>query len=542
MLQCTRSSSLNSTIAKVLFLAVLGCVGASSAFSQSNDTVLTGQRNGVVVDLDRQLQKVGVTMPPTEADRTKIRDAAKFVLRVANKTDLYAVALSTRMASDPAVAQVKAQMDAASRLAVNKLKADVDEVRVDKQVGSASSSAGSTSLTTKGSVPAILGFAVENGALESSSSGTSITFTGRPVQIIQALQDIGWTEGYKVIEKNPGLGFLNRFSFGLTFDASRTGQNSTFTGNANQISDFTFHVDIVNHRDPRDKRYDKDYWEPLQHGVAQEMALNTYQVNDKILTSEAYGAVFNPWLDTTLDNITDAILQNGTVKNNDALNQVLDQRLAAIPLPSGPTDPTTIAAFAQSTQQMLDARKKILDFVGTAPIFTFDYTLHRATPGVAPQPTLPDTSNFKLIFEFAPIKGGSFTSNGAVTIFNSQPQTIAANRIRDAQFSSQLDVPVAKSIPKIGNVVLSFAGKYEFIPDDVLTPATNDTIFGPGLALRGNIGLGQAKLTIPVKGSGVKIPLSLTVSNRTELIKENDVRGNIGITFDLDSIIGRLKP
>jgi hypothetical protein len=49
----------------------------------------------------------------------------------------------------------------------------------------------------------------------------------------------------------------------------------------------------------------------------------------------------------------------------------------------------------------------------------------------------------------------------------------------------------------------------------------------------------QAKLTIPVKGSGVRIPLSLTASNRTELIREKEVRANFGFTFDFDSIFAR---
>ena len=55
-------------------------------------------------------------------------------------------------------------------------------------------------------------------------------------------------------------------------------------------------------------------------------------------------------------------------------------------------------------------------------------------------------------------------------------------------------------------------------------------------------GIGQFKFTIPVKGSGVKIPLSVTFSNRTEFIKESKVRGNVGITFDLDTIFSKLKP
>lgn len=36
--------------------------------------------------------------------------------------------------------------------------------------------------------------------------------------------------------------------------------------------------------------------------------------------------------------------------------------------------------------------------------------------------------------------------------------------------------------------------------------------------------------------SGVRIPLSFTTSNRTELIKETEILGNIGITFDLDKL------
>jgi hypothetical protein len=32
------------------------------------------------------------------------------------------------------------------------------------------------------------------------------------------------------------------------------------------------------------------------------------------------------------------------------------------------------------------------------------------------------------------------------------------------------------------------------------------------------------------------------VANRTELIKESVVRGNIGLTYDLDSVFARFKP
>lgn len=533
MLQCTHSSSLRISPAMRhavwLLLCIFACQVASvgqQAAAPDLEAQLKAQIAALPAEFQRELARRNpdIALPPTEDNRAALQDAIKFVLRVRNKPALYALALNS---------QRQKTADSASKDAVNKFKAEVDEARVDKQVGSDSSQSGSTSLTTKGSVPAILGFAVENGALESSTSGTSITFRGRPVQIIQALQKIGYNDSYQVIERNSSLGLLNRFAFGITFDTGRT-NSTTFTGNANQISAFSVHVDLINHRDPRDKRYN-DRWSTLRLGAAQEMANRLYVVAD-LLTSDTFTPTFNPWLEETAVQAATA-----WIKNDGSLTQVLETQFAKFPSPSGvpPSDDPSIAAFASATQTMLNARQDILSYVGTAPLVTFEYTDNKAAPAVAPAVALPDTSNFKVIAEFTPIKGGSFTSNGSVTIFNSQPATVAANRVRDAQFSSQVDVPVATSVPKLGNFVLSFSGKYEFIPDDVITAASAT---GTGTALKGNIAIGQAKLTIPVKGSGVKIPLSLTVSNRTELIKETNVRGNIGITFDLDSIVSRLKP
>ena len=55
----------------------------------------------------------------------------------------------------------------------------------------------------------------------------------------------------------------------------------------------------------------------------------------------------------------------------------------------------------------------------------------------------------------------------------------------------------------------------------------------------GTIGLFHTKLTVALKDAGVHIPLALTISNRTELIKEREIRGNIGVTFDVDKLVAR---
>ena len=55
-------------------------------------------------------------------------------------------------------------------------------------------------------------------------------------------------------------------------------------------------------------------------------------------------------------------------------------------------------------------------------------------------------------------------------------------------------------------------------------------------------GKGQAKLTIPLGNTGIQLPLSLTVANRTELIKEKEVRGQFGFTFDFSKLVNALNP
>src|SRR6185369_717492 len=52
--------------------------------------------------------------------------------------------------------------------------ATAEDVRVDKQVGGSNSNSGSTSLVSKGSIPSILGYAVENGGLARDINGTTI--------------------------------------------------------------------------------------------------------------------------------------------------------------------------------------------------------------------------------------------------------------------------------------------------------------------------------------------------------------------------------
>jgi hypothetical protein len=59
---------------------------------------------------------------------------------------------------------------------------------------------------------------------------------------------------------------------------------------------------------------------------------------------------------------------------------------------------------------------------------------------------------------------------------------------------------------------------------------------------KGDIAVGQVGLNIPIKSLGMKFPITLTFANRTELIKEKEIRGNFGFTFNWDTLFSKLKP
>jgi hypothetical protein len=138
-------------------------------------------------------------------------------------------------------------------------------------------------------------------------------------------------------------------------------------------------------------------------------------------------------------------------------------------------------------------------------------------------------SNARFIAE----RGGvvDLTANAAISWFDK----VAASqeRLRDSQASVQLDVPLGQP-SEVGRFTLSFAGKFQWLNHDPSVPL----LTAPSVT----VALAQLKLTMPMRGTGVRVPVSLTWANRTEMIREKVVRANVGISYDLDSLFARFKP
>lgn len=389
----------------------------------------------------------------------------------------------------------------------------VETARVDKQLGSGSSASGSTSVTEKGAVPEILAFAVENGALTKSQSGTTISFKGNPVGIVNSL----------IADSLPPTGPLSRLAFGLEFDASRGSDESqapVFEGDSQQLSAFSVKYEILNHRDPDSRQFqeraDRLYTQQRAGNTTTTRGINetllAYETNFvKGMTDPAHQAAFNKWsaaAATALDAAPE-----------EQLMKVLEEQLALLPaeVPFTSEELASFDKYVEFYGKLLDSRDALLDLAGKGAVMSIEYVNSRPVD-------LPTESTFKWLYEWSALDGHmDVTANGLLTVLNGSIPD-GTERLKSWAIAGQADFPLG-SIRQGRTLIFSLSGRAE------------GTIVEPTFD-RETIWLGQAKLTFPVKDAGMKLPLSITVASRTDLIDETVVRGNIGLTFNLDSLLG----
>lgn len=214
------------------------------------------------------------------------------------------------------------------------------------------------------------------------------------------------------------------------------------------------------------------------------------------------------------------------------------------------SSPQIITAAQNTVAKYIEAgnaKAQTYDDIMKSPTVSLEYTYVRQATNQIPSSTstttmsiaspLPNLSTFNLIFNCNFLVGSQLSLNGIATIFNSLPPGSKGGSMRDVEVTAQLDIPLFQ-IASIGKPTLTLSGLYM----DLINQPLGQQILVNGVpeSRTGNIGLFQGKFTIPAgKGSGVQIPLSFTYANRTELIKESDVRGAIGVTFNLDSIFSK---
>lgn len=410
---------------------------------------------------------------------------------------------------------------------------EASEARLDKQLGASSVNGVSPNLVTHGGVPFILGLAVENGGLTQTGNDTAITFRGNPVGLINAFKTKGFMEMVKESESDPLQRFLKKTSFAFTFNTTRGREPGVFTGSSQQLASVSARIELINKRVPT--LYIKD-WENFLGNEAKRLTRTIQDNTPKLVDPNTL-----EWRDRALRNWAAKTQADLTAASDAEVSGVLQAALNNLPVDD--LEPNTISALtdiANALDAYQTGRESIVDRINNGTVLTFEYLNKREV-------NQPDTSNFMIIAEKGTAGGRvNFTFNGSLTIFNNMTSLrnfVAANptlpqprRVRDFQFAGGMDIPFG-NMQEFGKFVFFASGKYERL----LENAIDDL----GLILpntTGDIAHLQLGLKIPIAKSGFKIPVSVTFANRTELIKENTVKGNFGFSLDLDTIFSKFNP
>jgi hypothetical protein len=420
---------------------------------------------------------------------------------------------------------------------------DLEANRLDKETGNGAQSNGSTSAVNKASVPWLFGFAVEHGALTQSVSGNVITFRGNVANAIKAFVAKDYLKSYQLGSDDPFMKYVfGKISFGVSLNApqstSTSASTSTTANNPSQLAGFSVHYDIRNHRDPRDP-YNRARWAAFVQKNGTEFSNKMLDFIENVQKLPEYKA----WRDETAEAIK-AALEGG---QPDALDNTMRERLEEFKRKFQKQLQPAVDKAVASMETYTNAKSAVLNAISTSTVVSLDYSFVKQSNAIpdgttmannAPvtQGAIPDLSTVTLIVDAPFIKRADLTANGSFTLFNSTPGGSTLGSIRDYRLSGQADMHLPE-IQNIGSPTLTFSGVFLSLLEEPLGQIVkvNDVT----ISRTGNIGLFQSKLTIPVKGSGIKIPISFTYSNRTELIKEKDVRGSIGFTLDLDSIFSK---
>jgi hypothetical protein len=418
----------------------------------------------------------------------------------------------------------------------------VEDARTDKQIGGPAATAGSTSLVSRGAVPAVLAFAVENGALTQTADATTVTVRGNAVGWLDLLQGQDFIAGYEDDARLTRI--LRAVSYSFTFNATSNDVPETAVrpteeqleerakASWQQLASFSVRVALIDQRDPRRA--------VNRAAVASMMDIQGVNLLAAVRPFNTFfrSVEYTRWREETIAVLT----APGSVSQRD-LERLLYRRLEALRqlmAADVPNFDAEVATFVSALESFDSARDGVFRAIAQRFVLAAEYV--RSRPALAPA-----SSTFRVIADGRP--GNTrldLTANIAVTYQDDGVAMVPAPKetggVRDFQLAFQAELPYGKQassgpLQGLGRPVIAL----ELLSRKLFEPAVvnfggHDFAVEPGW-----IHAAQAKVTIPVKGSGVKVPFSVSIANRTELIAEKNVRAHLGVTFDLDVLAAAVR-
>ena len=445
-----------------------------------------------------------------------------------------------------------------------------------QQNGSSVGTGGTTNLVSKGESAKIISLAAEYGALKESVNNQTITaqgtFAGIPIALIRNsifADCAAKLVAHQPCASEPAINVLSRFSYSVSFDASTSNQTLsgtpagagsgsatpvTFIANAHQINQVTGKIVIIPGKPASSSEFVKAVDASVKAGKSPTGSAAATIVNaaKKLKDTQNNRPQYEQWLDKATALLT-------SKKPDEIVSSWRSLACSMVNLLGGPhqtclvlnddtatSDPNSTllqdaVAYAEAYSNYLVSMQAFTESLRGTPVLSFEYDNNRPA-------SQPVNSSFRLIYGQG-VGKWTFTGNFAASIYDSTPSSSipGGQRLRDIQAGFEADRDMG-ALPALGPAVLS--GSYYFqnqtspailnvSPSSPIT-GINFTGLPPGttqvFAQKGAIHVAQLRLGLGPSHSNLRFPISVSWSNRTELITKPVWRGQIGISYDFDSL------
>ena len=431
--------------------------------------------------------------------------------------------------------------------------------RTDKETAAAGGGGAGTSVVSQGPAAKVLSAAVDFGALTRGVDGQVVTIRGNLAGLPSALvrKDVfpycpaGIDVSDFCVEYSL-LSWLRRTSFSVSFDANRgtqvagtptagsgAGQEVRFEAKGDQVSAMSGRLELWNKRDVTTKQF-QDLWRAkvgaAMSTVAKELSRAAGGFVEIVIALPPY----DPWQRETGAQLQEARTREEIVK---VLRNRLE-RLRTLVQKSVPNVGDLAAEALSAYSRFFLAQDDLIDSLATKNVLALEYQYG------SPQGR-PATHHFRVIFDLPMTTRTKLVANGGWTVYRELPEGSPADmsRYRDAQAGVQVEHSLGRQAI-IGPAALVGALYYQYqhapsllkvdparpLPGIAFTelPPTAKTVF----TKTGDIWLGQLKLVLNPTSSGIKIPLAVTLANRTELIDKATWKAQLGLSYDVDALLG----
>lgn len=418
----------------------------------------------------------------------------------------------------------------------------LEALRLNKILQSPAASGG-TSAVSSAVGPALLGAAIEYGGVLQESSGTMTTLRANALglsRLIAGVQQFPYCAALDQQACDPWSRWLRRVSTTVSFEQKASSASPTSTaaplsadllGQDYRVAAWGLRAELTGAGRFDDPGYLRAWTSAMSQLRGRDAPAAVTAAVSGLFEGKNLD-VYSEWREEALVRLR--------AKTADAFGREFERQLHVLAdrlLDADPTFATRLVTAVRAFENYFMIRDDLL-MAAQVHKAAVEFT-HRTSMGQ------PATSNLRFVFTHQPSNAPLvLTLNVAATVYDTAPSGHGA--LRDLQLAGQLDRQLG-SLPNLGPAVLSLAGYVQWMEDDALLDPREALAAGaPGLTLApdgmslpntaGSIVMLQGKVTIPFNDI-VKVPLSVTWSNRRELIPDgHTMRGQVGLAIDLDGV------